>query len=412
MKLSLNVIPPPRDAQVGTEPPSSVQLSEPMRRFQCNQKGCCCSGWDIPFRLEDFLRLHDRLPESERGTLTRGLKLVLEQGTTPEGEQILHAMKLDGVGDDRACRFLSGEGGCSVHARFGLSALPDLCIDFPAFGYRQADGRVELWFDPVCPEVLEQLDESDEPLRLFQQQGFFGDPGLDLRVQHTSDKIGARLGKHTVGTAALDHIRVAGVEAFAVDRPPWQTLAALLHAYRRLDIGNAAAFEVVVPEDVQPFVGFLADCIAAHGPDLLTANLVRYQRFIWSIDPKPLCESPALADHLRDWQPAFAQWLAPQEDALRPLQARWMAHRFGTPMVKGRGDLREAADSMVHLYGTSLRLAAAMGAVLQRPVDREMYKAAIGAAEFFYRSLNLPRESLPWFAAVRDSQFAVRRRGV
>jgi hypothetical protein len=35
-------------------------------------------------------------------------------------------------------------------------------------------------------------------------------------------------------------------------------------------------------------------------------------------------------------------------------------------------------------------------------VDREIYKAAIGASEFFYRSLNLPRESLPWFAAARD----------
>ncbi len=72
-------------------------------------------------------------------------------------------------------------------------------------------------------------------------------------------------------------------------------------------------------------------------------------------------------------------------------------------MVKGRGELREAADSIVHLYGTSLRIAAAMGAVLRKPVDREIYKAAIGASEFFYRSLNLPRESLPWFAAKSGS---------
>ena len=64
MKISLNVVSPPREAQQGEGPPSSVQLSEPMRRFQCNQKGCCCSGWDIPFRLEDFLRLHDHLPRA------------------------------------------------------------------------------------------------------------------------------------------------------------------------------------------------------------------------------------------------------------------------------------------------------------------------------------------------------------
>jgi hypothetical protein len=36
---------------------------------------------------------------------------------------------------------------------------------------------------------------------------------------------------------------------------------------------------------------------------------------------------------------------------------------------------------------------------LQTPVDRRLYKVAIGAAEFFYRSLNLPREVLPWFTS-------------
>src|SRR4051812_2218452 len=373
-----------------------------MRRFQCNQKGCCCSGWDIPFRLEDFVRLHDHIPEAERATLTQGIKLVLEQDKNEAGEQILHSMKLDGVGENRACRFLANDGGCSVHSRFGLDALPDLCVDFPAFGYRDAEGRVELWFDPVCPEVLEQLDESDEPLRLYQQAGFFGDPGLDLRVQHTADKIGGRIGKHKLPQAALDKIRFAAIDAFAVDRPVWRTLAALLHAFRRLRIGNEAAFEVIEPEDPQPFIQFLSDCISAHGAELLTANMIRYRRFIWSIEPGPVVENPRLGEYLMNWQPAFAQWLAPQEELLKPLAARWLAHRFATPMVKGRGEVREAADCIVHLYGTSLRIAAALGAVLQKPVDREIYKAAIGASEFFYRSLNLPREALPWFAADRS----------
>src|SRR5947208_8731015 len=150
MKLSLHVVPPPREAP----PPqaSSVRLSEPMLRFRCNQKGCCCSGWDIPFRLEDFLRLHEHFPEDERGGLTHGLRLVLGQEKTPEGEQILHSLKLDGVGDDRACRYLATDGGCSVHRRFGLSALPDLCVDFPGFSYCRGAGAVEPWFDRAWPE--------------------------------------------------------------------------------------------------------------------------------------------------------------------------------------------------------------------------------------------------------------------
>jgi len=394
VKVSLTVVPPPRESGPA---PAVVRLSEPMLRFKCNQKGCCCSGWDIPFRLEDFLRLHDHLPEQEREELKHGIKLVLEK-PGPSGEQILHSLKLDGVGDDRACRFLEHDGGCGVHRRYGLDALPDLCVDFPAFAYRRADGQVELWFDPVCPEVLEQLDESDAPLALHQQRGGFGDPGLDLRVAHVDDKIGGRLGKTTVEVGPLDRIRAASVQAFAVERPVWQTLAALGHAFRRLHIGNEAAFEVVEPEDPQPFLRFLADSISAHGADVLDNTLRRYRRFIFSIDPAPLMV-PQMADLLRDWQAPFGEWLAPAEDALRPLAARWLAHRFSTPMVKGRGEIREGADCIVHLYATSLRYAAAFGAVLRRPVDRDIYKAAIGTAEFFYRSLHLPREALPWFAS-------------
>ena len=68
MKLTLPVLPPQRPE---FPPPASVRLSEPMLRFRCNQKGCCCSGWDIPFRLEDFVRLHEHLAPEERGSLTR-----------------------------------------------------------------------------------------------------------------------------------------------------------------------------------------------------------------------------------------------------------------------------------------------------------------------------------------------------
>src|SRR5438132_8735894 len=107
MKLSLHVVPPPRDAPA--LPALTVRLSEPMVRFRCNEKGCCCSGWDIPFKLEDFLRLHDRFDETDRAALTKQLRLILEPpkdgGPIDDGEQVLQAIKLTGVGDDRRCRF-------------------------------------------------------------------------------------------------------------------------------------------------------------------------------------------------------------------------------------------------------------------------------------------------------------------
>src|SRR3954469_12710898 len=236
--MSLKVVPPPGKA---SGPAGSVRLSEPMLRYRCNQKGCCCGGWDIPFRLDDLLRLNEHLAPEDREKLKHGVRLELKKGEE-EGDPTLHSLKLDGEGEEGTCRFLAPEGGCKVHARYGLDALPNICVDFPAFGYREAD-RVELWFDPVCPEVLERLDESDLPLALHEQPGAFGDPALNLRVEHTEAELGARIGEHPIKLAALDRIRALSVEAFAVSRPPWRALAALLHAYRRLRIGNEAAFE-------------------------------------------------------------------------------------------------------------------------------------------------------------------------
>lgn len=402
-RLSLDVIGAPAEAPQGEVPPAAVVLSEPMLRYACNQKGCCCSGWEIPFRLEDFLRLHEHLPPEERAELTKGIQLVIDAERKGEnGEAVLHSLKLDGVGDAKACRFLEEGGGCGVHRRHGLPALPDLCVDFPGFPFRRDDGVVELWFDPVCPSVLDALDEGDAPLRLHRQEGRFDAPGLDLRVQHAADKIAGRVGRARLQPAALDRLRARCVEELAhPTRPLLRTLASLLDAFARLDPlrEDGGGFE---PRDADsgPFLSFLFACVGAHGPDLLTGTLLRYRRFVHAVDPATFLDRPEeLAHHLDAWQPAFERWLAPQEAHLRPLQARWLAHRFGTPMTKGRAELRRAADEIIHCYGTSLRYASALGAMLQRPVGRPLYRVALGAAEYFFRSLHLPRPALPWLAA-------------
>ncbi|MBS2020892.1 MAG: hypothetical protein JST92_00655 [Deltaproteobacteria bacterium] len=401
-KMSLNVVGQQRPPKQGEAPPSAVWMSEPMLRYRCNQKGCCCSGWEIPFTLDDLLKLNAMLPEDERAAMGKGIQLVIDAEKKGEkGEAILHSVKLDGVGDDKACRFLEGGGGCGIHRKHGIAALPDLCVDFPGFPFKRTDGAVELWFDPVCPSVIDQFAESDAPWALHRQEGAFGDPGLDVRVSHAADPIAGRVGKFRLEFDALDQLRAVCVAELGKPQPIFQSLANLLEAFKRLDPlqKNGGVFD---PYPVEPtdFVRFLFEATGAHGPDLLAASFVRYKRFIHSIDPMPIVNAQeTLQDHLKDWQPAFAQWLAPHDDLLRPLQARWLAHRFGAPMTKGRAELRRAADEIVHCFATSLRFAAAMGATLQRPVDRDLYKAAIGAAEYVYRSLHLPRQALPWFAA-------------
>ncbi len=407
-RLQLTVVPPERHPQQGTFPPAGVILSEPMQRFRCNLKGCCCSGWDIPFKLEDFLRLHEALDEADRAQLTHKLKLVIEPpkngGPIDLGEQVLHSLKLAGVGEDQHCRFLAPEGGCKVHAKYGVSALPDLCVDFPAFGFRQPGGPVELYFDPVCPEVLERLDESDEPLRLLHQPDSFGDAGFDLRAAHAATPLRLQLGGTPLTNGQMAEVRGACVEAFAQPRPAWQSLSALLSGLRALQPGEALSEGwPAAPADQTPFLHFLNDCLEAHSAPMLMLTFVRFQRFVFAVDLKPVLDRRDLfMQHLTDWRPAFEQWLAPQEELLHPLAARWLAHRFGAPYAKQKGQLRQSADTIAHLYGTALRYAAGLGAMLQRPVDRALFKVAIGASEFFYRSLVLPRQALPWFCSTAD----------
>lgn len=404
-RLSLKVVSPPRPQRQGATRPRGVVLSEPMRRFRCNQKGCCCRGWSIPFQLEDFLKLHERLGEPEKSSLGHGLKLILEppkDGKPIDSQDVvLHSLKLDGIGEDSRCRFLEEEGACRVHGKYGLDALPDLCVDFPAFPFRTADGSVELWWDPVCPEVLRQLDESDEPIRLHRQQEPFDDAGFNLRVEHAREPARPRLCEVTLDPADQAFVRDAVLDAFADDdRPPWLTLAAVLHGFRNLEPARVREFTAVPPEDPLPFLRFLRDCIATHGARLLATRLAAYRRFVYAVDIAPvLADGERLIEHLHAWEPAFETWLAPQEALLRPLTIRYLGHRFGVAFASDGEDLRAAADGVVLRYATALRMAAAMAAVLRRPVDRPLFQVALGAGESVHRSLRLPREALPCFAS-------------
>ncbi|MBS2023177.1 MAG: YkgJ family cysteine cluster protein, partial [Deltaproteobacteria bacterium] len=155
-------------------PPEVVQ-PEAMLSYACNQKGCCCRGWQIRLTLDDFIRLHERLPEPDRSELAQGLEMLVD---TKDGkpaeigdskEAVLHALRLGTEGDDSHCRFVEGEGGCRVHAQQGLYALPDLCVNFPSAPFRAPGNEaVELWWDPVCPEVLRAIDGGDAPTKLLR----------------------------------------------------------------------------------------------------------------------------------------------------------------------------------------------------------------------------------------------------
>ena len=387
-------------------PPARTLVSEPMLRFACNQKGCCCAGWDIPFTAADFVRLHDHLDDAERELLRKDMELVYDEAA-PDEEARLRSVKLDGVGDDARCRFLEPAGGCGVHARHGLAALPNLCVDFPVVPYLGDADRAELYYEPICPEVLNQLGESDEPLRLTTLGQPLADAGLALRSRHAKVDAGAWFDAGRLSAEARDVLRAEVIGALGRhDVPVWRHLAAISGAYARLaarDEGGKATsgareFELDYDADAAPFLRFLFASVGVHGPELLDRVFRKYRRFVYSLDVN-LDAAPwtGLAAALADWESNYARWLAPSEDALRPLHLRYLAHRHFAPFLPVQGEMFRAADSIVHAFATALRYAAAFGAVLQRPVDRDMMKVALGAGEYLYRSLKFPSASLPWF---------------
>lgn len=402
------------------EPPGEVVQSEPMRRFACNQKGCCCQGWQIRFSLDDFLRLHARLPEPDKSQLAQGLEVLVDtrDGVPCEAgeakEAVLDALRLGTVGEDDRCRFLEGEGGCRVHAAQGLHALPDICVDFPAGGYRDPDNTtVDLWWDPVCPEVLRQLDESDAPLTLHRappraippddaaNPPRSPDDSWAFRVRNATHVARPRVAGLELTRAELEQIRAESLRALHLpDRPAWRSLYAVAEGFRTLEARRPLAFACEEGADPQPFLRHLYSCIGANGPKTIASAMLRYRRFIHAIDAAPLLADPErLVRALEDWPGAFERRLAAQEEVLRPLWLRYLSHRFGMPWVNQDGELRASADTIVFTFATALRVAAVLGDLLGRAVDRPVMQVALGCSEYFWRTVEVPADLLPWYCA-------------
>jgi len=397
--------------------PERVLLSEPMKRYRCNQKGCCCRGWDIPFKLDDFIRLYEHLPEPERSELGAGLDLVVDEAPpgTMQADQpidlLLKSLKLKGVGDDRACRFVDASGGCKVHAAQGISALPDICVNFPAQGFRDEEsGQVELYWDPVCPEVSRIFAEEDGPIALGAVEragdapaGEMGwhDPGFAQRVANAREPLRAHVGGVSLSRAQLDTVRAESLRALGDrGRATWETLADVLCGFRALTPENASAFRARPPDDLEGFQRYLGGCIGAHGAPLLFWSMRKMERFVFAIDLKPLIADPrALLAGLERWGDALDRRYFPHEESLRPFFSRYLQHRAAMLYINQEGELREAADTLALLFGAALRYAGALAEALDRPVDPAIAQAAVSAAEYLYRSLQFVPEALPWYAS-------------
>lgn len=377
---------------------ASVIIAAPMLNYRCNQKGCCCQQWMIPFKPEGFARLAAALPDEEaQRRLHWGLELTVDEET-----QQITRVELAKHPQSDACRFLEEGGGCEIHRRFGTSALPDLCVNFPAVPFDNGES-VELHYEAMCPSVLDQLAHDTTPYEVTTVSAH-DHPEIALRARRPVRSPQVKLGPElTLSWREVNALRAATLNALKdVERPAIEHLAAISYAFDRLRVhGDVARFELRYDEAQEPFYDFLDTCARVHSSPVIAAWWRQYKRFVWDFDR----DSPGLQHlehHLSHWEAALGRWMVAQEPTLRALLVRFLAHRYFSVFISVRGELVFAYGSIPHAYAFALRVAAGLSGALARPTDLAIMKAALGMSDYVYRGLQLPVSALPWFTPFSD----------
>ena len=221
-----------------------MHLPEPMTRFRCNEMGCCCFGWSLPFDPDDVVDLMQVLPEEERSTLLRGARIRADGETG-----IARTIQLRQLGREGRCRYLRDDSRCRIHAEHGASVIPHLCRAFPSAAYR-VDGGVDLDWDVICPEVLARIDESDGPLEIVAIDPA---PGTDLaaRAERPVDLPEMAIAGRSVSASELGELRQVLIDALnsraSRGLPAIDVLAHIAWAFKRFHAGSPFALDAADP---------------------------------------------------------------------------------------------------------------------------------------------------------------------
>ena len=379
----------------------TVTLLEPLLRFACNLKGCCCKKWFIPFQPEDFSRLLAAFDDEERERHVQGWRFYVD----PDGT--LERFTFGRVGEDDACQFLAEDGRCGLQVEKGTAALPHLCRAFPAYAHEGVDAigatdgddpPIDVHFDLMCPEVLDCIVDSEGPFRLVTVDASPGS-ALAVRASRVMQLPEISLGGQTLSLGELRTLRARIFTALGdASRPVIDRFAQVHYALARVANGEAPATFAVRDEDpVAPFDGYLDECVAIHSPDALARLLDHYRRFVFDLplDESPWDALPAALAFDATWRDA----LDPRAPDFQPMLRRYLAYRFFSAFERS-----PAADQLSFTYGTiahalatAFRYAVALSRWLGRPVDRTILKVSLGASEYVYRTVRVPTSAMPWF---------------
>ena len=253
-----------------------------MRRFVCDGRRCgslcCCAKWGVALDAATLARYEGR-PE-----LLHELKKGLERSETTGGWIMRH--------EDGRCVFLREDGLCSLHRRFGIGAISDVCAEYPRKMHEVGD-TLDRALCLSCPVAAEEVLFTEEPLAFEWVEVAAPRPAYVDRMP-----LGAPL-----SAAAFRSLQLAGIALLAERR---LSLDARLAALGLLLARAEAYVEQGAAEDLTRDAAAIADAAAGEAKALLAANpfdaalyLGFFQRLF-----------PALAQATEDDLPETAAYLA------------------------------------------------------------------------------------------------------
>ena len=253
-----------------------------MRRFVCDGRRCgslcCCAKWGVALDAATLARYEGR-PE-----LLHELKKGLERSEATGGWIMRH--------EDGRCVFLREDGLCSLHRRFGIGAISDVCAEYPRKMHEVGD-TLDRALCLSCPVAAEEVLFAEEPLVFEWVEVAAPRPAYVDRMP-----LGAPL-----SAAAFRSLQLAGIALLAERR---LSLDARLAALGLLLARAEAYVEQGAAEDLTRDAAAIADAAAGEAKALLAANpfdaalyLGFFQRLF-----------PALAQATEDDLPETAAYLA------------------------------------------------------------------------------------------------------
>ena len=253
-----------------------------MRRFVCDGRRCgslcCCAKWGVALDAATLARYEGR-PE-----LLHELKKGLERSEATGGWIMRH--------EDGRCVFLREDGLCSLHRRFGIGAISDVCAEYPRKMHEVGD-TLDRALCLSCPVAAEEVLFTEEPLAFEWVEVAAPRPAYVDRMP-----LGTPL-----SAAVFRSLQLAGIALLAERR---LSLDARLAALGLLLARAEAYVEQGAAEDLIKDAAAIADAAAGEAMALLAANpfdaalyLGFFQRLF-----------PALAQTTEDDLPETAAYLA------------------------------------------------------------------------------------------------------